>query len=176
MHIFPPRLRRRVMLVCSPMKDNPFVRGAHTSGNVGTSPPSHGGCTQLEEAKGKSALPAPGPPPADKQERNFQSAEPAAPGAWEPVPARADAALGENGKSAAVSGSLGSSSGVFEPGARVEVLSADKWYPAVRTCCGARRSPHIHTQGAAGLVSAFVTRFLMLSVDGQWPITTWQRV
>lgn len=96
--------------------------------------------TQIEEAKGTSALPAPEPAAAAAAASATPKFEAVPIGKWEPVaaptPAPPDAPR-EGGKgggrvTAAVAAELGSSTtGVFGVGARVEVLSADKWYPAV---------------------------------------------
>ncbi|CBJ33140.1 conserved unknown protein [Ectocarpus siliculosus] len=93
----------------------------------------------IEEAKGTSALPAPEPAaaPASSAAPKFEAVPI---GKWEPVAAPAPAppdapregGKGGGGGTAAVAAELGSSTtGVFGVGARVEVLSADKWYPAV---------------------------------------------
>ena len=90
---------------------------------------------QIEEAQGKSALP---PPPA-KSVSDVVKAEAAPIGKWEPVPppdatGASSAAREGGGASAGHEGGIGA--GVFGVGARVEVLSGDKWYPAVRwRCC-----------------------------------------
>lgn len=97
--------------------------------------------TQLEEAKGTSALPAPEPAAPASATPKFEAVPI---GKWEPVAAPAPAppdAPREGGKgggrgTAAVAAEQGSSTtGVFGVGARVEVLSADKWYPAVSVYC-----------------------------------------
>ncbi|CAM9679628.1 unnamed protein product, partial [Hapterophycus canaliculatus] len=115
----------------------------------------------IEEAKGASALPAPGPPasaPSDAPTTAAASTakfEPVHIGKWEPVaappaPAPPDAPredggagggrrgggrAGEEAAAAAAATAAAeagrSATGVFGVGARVEVLSADKWYPAV---------------------------------------------
>ncbi|CAM9341304.1 unnamed protein product, partial [Ascophyllum nodosum] len=84
----------------------------------------------IEEAQGKSALP---PPPA-KSVSDVVKAEAAPIGKWEPVPppdatGASSAAREGGGASAGHEGGIGA--GVFGVGARVEVLSGDKWYPAV---------------------------------------------
>lgn len=106
---------------------------------------------QLEEAKGSSALPPPGPPPSANASTNADpaaaatSAEPVSLGKWEPVStasvegdaARPEGAAGSGrgvdrgGARAGAGAGAGNATGVFGVGSRVEVLSADKWYPAV---------------------------------------------
>lgn len=107
---------------------------------------------QIEEAKGTSALPAPEEAAATTA-ATAKAAAPAAPkfeavpiGKWEPVAADTQRENG-NGGAGGVAGAAGgaaaaataaaateigsSAAGVFGVGARVEVLSGDKWYPAV---------------------------------------------
>lgn len=105
---------------------------------------------QIEEEKGKSALPSPEEAAATAAAAapKAAAAAPAAPkseavpiGRWEPVAAdtqRENGGKGGGGSGAArgapaaVAAETGSSAaGVFGVGARVEVLSGDKWYPAV---------------------------------------------
>ncbi|CAB1097193.1 unnamed protein product [Ectocarpus sp. CCAP 1310/34] len=93
----------------------------------------------LEEAKGTSALPAPEPAAAPASSAT-PKLEAVPIGKWEPVaapaPAPADAPReggkkGRGGTTALAAKQGSSTTGVFGVGARVEVLSADKWYPAV---------------------------------------------
>lgn len=54
-------------------------------------------------------------------------------GSWEPVATPADASASQEDEAGGggAGAEAGSGAGVFGVGARVEVLSADKWYPAV---------------------------------------------
>lgn len=111
-------------------------------------------CIQIEEAKGTSALPAPAASAEAIPAAAAAAPAAAAPkseavpiGKWEPVAAPAPpdaprdggkggggAGIRGGGEAAAAGERTTSATGVFGVGARVEVLSADKWYPAVS--CG----------------------------------------
>lgn len=111
----------------------------------GRPPPSP---PQIEEARGTSALPAPeeaAAAAAAAAATTRTAAVPATPkfdavpiGKWEPVASDTQRENGRGGggggvaEAAAAATEAGSSgAGVFGVGARVEVLSGDKWYPAV---------------------------------------------